>query len=104
MRHGVLVLQPLLALALVWLIPRIGTAQVLLVIWTAVVAMAWPPRITLAAVVVADVAVYLLLSTGGHDNPLIVTQLYVAGASVLNRIDTRPAKRRPAMSGCKYAA
>src|SRR5688500_12398851 len=45
--HALLVLQPLLALVLVWLTPRIGTAQVLLVIWTAVIAMTWPPRFAL---------------------------------------------------------
>lgn len=76
LRHGVLVLQPLLALALMWLTPRIGTAHVLLVIWTAVVAMAWPPRVTLAAAALANAAVYLILRMAGHDNPLIVTLLY----------------------------
>lgn len=76
LRHAVLVLQPLLALVLVWLTPRIGTAQVLLVIWTAVLAMAWPPRITLAAVALADGVIYLILRTAGHDNPLTVTLLY----------------------------
>jgi signal transduction histidine kinase len=75
-RHAVLVLQPLLALVLIWLTPRIGTAQVLVVIWIAVVAMAWSPRSTLAAVVLVDVAIYLILRTAGHDNPLIITLLY----------------------------
>ena len=75
-RQALLVLQPLLAVTLIWLTPRIGTAQVLLVIWTAVVAMAWPPRVTLAAVLLVDVAIYLILRAGGHDNPLIVTLLY----------------------------
>lgn len=74
--HALLVLQPLLALVLVWLAPRIGTAQVLLVIWTAVAAMAWPPRLVLAAVVVADAVIYLILRTAGHDNPLTVVLLY----------------------------
>jgi len=74
--HALLVLQPLLALLLVSLTPRVGTAQVLLVIWTAVVAMAWPPRIALAAIVLADIVVYLILRANGHDTPLIVTLLY----------------------------
>lgn len=74
--HALLVLQPLLALVLVWLTPRIGTAQVLLVIWTAIIAMVWPPRIALAAVVVVDAIVYLILRGAGHDTPLTVTLLY----------------------------
>ena len=74
--NALLVLQPLLALALVWLTPRIGTAQVLLVIWTAIIAMTWPPRVALAAVVVADVVVYLILRNAGHETPLTVTLLY----------------------------
>lgn len=76
LRHAALVLQPLLALVLVWLTPRIGTAQVLLVIWIAVAAMEWPPRLALASVVLVDVAVYLILRHAGHDSPLTVTLLY----------------------------
>ena len=71
-----LLLQPLLALALIWLTPTVGTAQILLVIWTAVIASIWPPRIALAAVVVADVAAYLLLRAAGHSSPLTVMMLY----------------------------
>ena len=74
--HGLLLLQPVLALVLVWLTPRIGTAQVLLVVWTAIIAMVWPPRIALAAVVVVDAIVYLILRNAGHDTPLTVTLLY----------------------------
>ncbi len=74
--HALLVLQPLLALVLIWLTPRIGTAQVLLVIWTAVIAMTWPPRLALAAVAAADAGVYLILRDAGHDTPLTVTLLY----------------------------
>jgi signal transduction histidine kinase len=74
--NALLLLQPLLALALVWLTPRIGTAQVLLVVWTAIIAMTWTPRSAFAAVAAADVGVYLILRGAGHDTPLIVTLLY----------------------------
>lgn len=74
--HALLLLQPLLALSLVWLTPRVGTAQVLLVIWTAVAAMAWPPRWALFAVALADIGIYLILRQAGHDAPLVVSLLY----------------------------
>lgn len=74
--HGLLVLQPVLALVLVWLTSPIGTAQILLVIWTAIIAAAWPPRVALAAVLAADVVVYAVLRERGHDSPLTVTLLY----------------------------
>ncbi|MFP7723295.1 sensor histidine kinase [Lysobacter sp. A3-1-A15] len=74
--HGLLALLPLLALTLVWLSPGVGTAQVLLVIWTAVIAMTWPPRVALAAVVLADIVIYLILQRSGHNAPLTVTLLY----------------------------
>ncbi len=74
--HGLLLVQPVLGLALVWLTAEIGTAQILLVIWTAVIAAAWPPRIALAAVLAADVVVYLVLRDHGHQAPLTVTMLY----------------------------
>ena len=76
--HVLLVAMPLLALALLWLTPRIGTAQILLVVWTAVIAMTWPPRIALAAVVMADAGVYFILRASGHDAPLVVTLLYAS--------------------------
>lgn len=75
--HALLVLMPLLALLLVWLTPRAGTAQVLLVVWTAVLAMAWPLRLAAAAVLLANVAVYLILVRQGHSSPLTVILIYV---------------------------
>ena len=40
--HVLLVIQPLLALWLVWLTPELGTAQILLVVWTVVAVIEWP--------------------------------------------------------------
>jgi hypothetical protein len=74
--HAMLLLQPLLALVLVWLTPKVGTAQVLLVIWTAASVIAWPPRVALFAVALADAAIYGLLLDAGHPAPLIVTLMY----------------------------
>ncbi len=71
-----LCVQPLLGLALVAVHGSEGTAQVLLVIWTAHVAMEWPPRRVLAAVALVDLAVYGILVYQGHGTALVVTLLY----------------------------
>ncbi len=75
--HALLVLQAVLALALLALVQRIGTAPVLLVVWTAAVAIAWPPRTALLAVVAVNVAAYAILVRSGHPAPLITMMLYV---------------------------
>lgn len=64
------------ALALVWLAPRGGTAPVLIVVLVAQLAMHCPPRITVPAVVMLNVALYLILREVGYGEPLIVTMLY----------------------------
>lgn len=64
------------ALALAWLAPRTGTAPVLIVVLVAQLAMQYPARITMPAVVALNVALYLVLREAGYDNPLIVTMLY----------------------------
>ena len=43
LQAALLLLEPVLALALMWLDPRPGTAQVLLVVWITQVVTAWPP-------------------------------------------------------------
>ncbi|MFD0739714.1 sensor histidine kinase [Lysobacter koreensis] len=69
-------LEALCALALIWLDPRIGTAQVLLVVWTAQIAACWSPRAALGAVLLANAAVYAILRAAGHDAPLTIVALY----------------------------
>lgn len=71
-----LVLQPVLALLLVRLTPQIGTAQILLVVWTVVAVIEWPVWTALAAVLLADLASWWLLHRGGHASPLTVVLLY----------------------------
>jgi signal transduction histidine kinase len=70
--------MPLCALGLVALAPRLGTAQILLVVWVGVVAMVWPPRATVLAVLAAGLAVFLLLQGAGHPNALLTTILYAS--------------------------
>ena len=74
--HALSVLMPVLALVLVWLTPRLGTAQILLVIWTVVVVLEWPHTVALAAIVAVDVGVYFIVRAAGHDSPLTLVMLY----------------------------
>jgi signal transduction histidine kinase len=69
-RHAALALMPIIALVLTWLAPRVGTAQVLLVIWTACAFRIWPLRRAIAAVLLTDVAFYLLVADSGFGSPL----------------------------------
>ena len=73
---ALLVVMVVLALALVMLAPRLGTPQVLLVVWTAVIAMVWPPRVAVVAVLLVNLASWWILSMAGHPAPLTVTLLY----------------------------
>jgi len=65
------------ALALVWLASRGGTAPVLLVVLVAQLAMVFPARITVPAVIALNVALYLALRGAGYSEPLLVTTLYL---------------------------
>lgn len=73
---ALLVAMAALALVLVALAPRLGTPQVLLVVWTAVIAMVWPPRVAVVAVVLVNLASWWILAAGGHPAPLTFTLLY----------------------------
>lgn len=77
LRTCMLVLEPVLALVLVWLDPGPGTAQVLLVIWMTQVATDWSPRTTVLAALAADIGLYLLMRHHGYSSPLVVTLLNV---------------------------
>jgi signal transduction histidine kinase len=69
-RHIILLLMPLTAMLLTLLEPRLGTAQVLLVIWTACAFSVWPWRTALPTVLVANLAYYLLIRKSGLGSPL----------------------------------
>jgi len=74
--HLLLALMPVAAVLLVALSTQNGAAQVLLVVWVAMVASLWPPRVLLAAVVAVDLVVYLVLRQAEHPAPLTVSLLY----------------------------
>jgi signal transduction histidine kinase len=69
-------LEAAAALLLVWLDAGLGTAQVLLVVWTAQIAAAWPPRRALLAVLLADAVVYAILVAAGVRSPLVIVAMY----------------------------
>ena len=77
LQAALLLLEPVLALALMWLDPRPGTAQVLLVVWITQVVTAWPPRRSALVVLAADVGMYLVFVVHDHPGPLVVTLLNV---------------------------
>ena len=72
-----LLVEAVCALVLVWLAPRSGTAPVLLVVLVAQLALVMPARVTVAAVAVLNIALYLLLRGAGYSEPLLVTTLYI---------------------------
>ena len=77
-RQAVLLgLQAACALALCFIATRNGTAPVLLVIVAAQVAMVFPPRVSVPALLLLNVGLYLALRANGHNAPLLVTCIYV---------------------------
>lgn len=71
-RQLALLLMPATALMLAWIMPRIGTAQVLLVIWTACVFRVWPWRRAVAITLLVNACFYFLARASGIGSPLIV--------------------------------
>src|SRR3546814_18751230 len=69
LRAGLLLLEPALALALMGLDARPGTAQVLLIVWITQVVTAWTPMRAMLAVVLADIALYLVFVAPDHSAP-----------------------------------
>jgi signal transduction histidine kinase len=77
-RRGVLLwLMVAAALAQIWLAPRLGTAQVLLVVWVACAFSLWPTRAALPASLFVDVAFYLLTRDAGFSSPLTMVLINV---------------------------
>lgn len=84
--------QALLAVALVALQPRTGTAPVLLVVLVAQLAEHWPPRFVLAVAMLANLAVYAVLRHSGFAEPLLVVLLY-AGFQAFAALTAHYARR-----------
>lgn len=77
-RQAVLLgVQAACALALCFIATRNGTAPVLLVIVAAQVAMVFPPRVSLPALLLLNIGLYIALRANGHSAPLLVTLIYV---------------------------
>ena len=72
-RHAAVLLMPFIPLLLAWIIgSRIGTAQVLLVIWTACAFGLWSLRQAVVTVLLVNVVFYFLIQANGDDSPLIM--------------------------------
>lgn len=76
-RHVALLLMPVTALMLAWIMPRIGTAQVLLVIWIACSFSMWPLRHAVAMALLVNVAFYFLMRASGFDSTLVMVLINV---------------------------
>lgn len=76
-RRIALVAMAGLALLLAWLTPRVGTAQVLLVVWVACAVNVLSPRAVIGAALVLNVAFYTLMVHHGFDAPLTMTLINV---------------------------
>jgi len=70
------VVQAGVALALLWLAPRTGTAPVLLVVLVAHLASHWSLRQVLVAAVLLDLCMYLILQRHGLSQALLIVGVY----------------------------
>ncbi len=78
LRTVTLLLQAALALLLIWLEPRAGTAPVLLVMLVAESAMAWPRNGVIAFVIALDIGMYLVLTAAGYPRQWLVVAVYAS--------------------------
>ena len=76
-RRVALVAMACLALLLAWLTPRVGTAQVLLVVWVACAVNVLSPRWVVGAALVLNVAFYALMVHHGFGAPLTMTLINI---------------------------
>jgi len=75
--HLVIAALPVVALALIALDPKPGTAPVLLVIWVGVAFSDWSPRAATVALVVVDTIYYLILKhIAGFGAPLMAVLIF----------------------------
>ncbi|CAD2251307.1 sensor histidine kinase [Xanthomonas arboricola pv. juglandis] len=77
-QHGALLLQALLAVAMVWLEPRTGTSPVLLVLVVAQAAMRWQPPQVLALMLALNAAMYAVFVQAHMPRPLLVVIIYTS--------------------------
>jgi signal transduction histidine kinase len=84
--------EAICALALTWLAPRGGTTPALLVILSAQLAMIYPARITLIAMLLIDLGLFLVLRASGHNAALIVVLIF-AGFQAFSSLIAHYARR-----------
>ncbi len=77
-QRGALLLQALLAVALVWLEPRTGTSPVLLVLVVAQAAIRWQPPQVLALMLVINAATYAIFVQAHLPRPLLMVTIYTS--------------------------
>lgn len=77
--HVLIATMPVLALVMLAIDHRAGTAPILLVVWTAVAFADWPPRLAAAAVALVDVAFYFVLRDFAQMSAPFMTVLVYAG-------------------------
>ncbi|CAG2082368.1 sensor histidine kinase [Xanthomonas euroxanthea] len=69
-------LQAAMALLLVWMEPRAGTAPVLLVMLVAQAGMTWPPARVLLLALALNAGMYVLLVQAGFERPWLIVGIY----------------------------
>ncbi|MEA9865624.1 sensor histidine kinase [Xanthomonas campestris] len=77
-QHAALLVQALLAVALIWLEPRTGTSPVLLVLVAAQAAMRWQPPQVLALMLVLNAAMYAVFVLAGVPRPFLMVAIYTS--------------------------
>lgn len=77
LRDGLLWLQWVLALLVIAIAPRTGTAAVLLVMVAAQAAMAWQPRHWIPVMALGNVMFFLLMLRAGHREPGLMLTIYM---------------------------
>lgn len=77
LRTWLLLLEPALALVLLWLDPGPGTAQALLIVWITQIITAWTAIPSALAILATNIAMYGVFVAHGYDSPFVVTMLNV---------------------------
>lgn len=77
--HVLIGVMPVIALVMLAIDHRAGTAPILLVVWTAVAFTDWSPRFAAAAVVLVDIAFYFVLRDVAQTSAALMTVLVYAG-------------------------
>ena len=75
-QHAALVAMGAIALLLLWQFPRAGSLPILSVIWAAMIASHWPPRVFVAALLATNLMTWWILHDAGFRSPLMSVVLF----------------------------